>query len=100
MRRRQPPSALLYGFGLALLLSLAFNGYLLVASNRSQPGPLLSAQLQAAKLAMPNAGLQAQLQACTRSNHYKDSLLHVLSAQQTAATPPHTNQANALATQP
>jgi len=71
MRRRIFPSVLLYGFGLALTLSLLFNGYLLLEQSR-----------------LPSAGdddepanpvvWQRQLSECQRANQRKDSLIHQL----------------------
>lgn len=66
MQRRIFPLILLYGFGLALALSLVFNGFLLY----EQIHP---------KSPLPNdSGYQRQLLDCVRSNQHKDSLIHRL----------------------
>ena len=74
MLNRQPPHILIYGLGLALMLSLGFNGYLLL----NQPYSLMPAP-QATSQAMPErTAWQSQLVACSRSNQQKDSLIHAL----------------------
>ena len=78
MVRRQTPTVLLYCFGLILLLSLSFNGYLLMGqSGRPSHAPEHESEMVgAATAASPD--LQEQLRACDRNNHHKDSLIHVL----------------------
>lgn len=78
MRRRQPPTVLLYGIGLALLLSLGFNSFLLIGQrNRLEQHPY-PASIQASTASASMEALNEQLQACIRANHQKDSLIRAL----------------------
>lgn len=81
MRRRQNPTVLMYGLGLALLLSLGFNSYLLTEQRgriEQEPYPPPGAGEAATQ------ALTEQLRACTRSNERKDSILQALQIE-----PPH-----------
>ena len=79
-RRNFPASAadliLLYGFGLALLLSLVFNGYLLY--NQCLQPRLSEYQAGYGAYALPSEVWQQQLSECQRDNQQKDSLIHQL----------------------
>ncbi|QJW91123.1 hypothetical protein HNV11_17950 [Spirosoma taeanense] len=73
MQRRYFPSILLYGFGLALALSLLFNGFLLYKQSR-QPSIYEFELSSAGHPSYSNNGLwQQQLSDCTRATHRKDS---------------------------
>ncbi|GAB3956804.1 hypothetical protein GCM10028805_47660 [Spirosoma harenae] len=73
MQRRNFPSILLYGFGLALALSLGFNGFLLYdqSRQRSMYESELISLVHPADLMI----WQQQLSDCKRSNQQKDSLI-------------------------
>ncbi|WP_128548120.1 hypothetical protein [Larkinella soli] len=76
MQRRHFPSVLLYGFGLALALSLVFNGFLLYERSR-RPGWYDDEFSHAAGPA--ETGLwQQELTDCRRANLQKDSLIRRL----------------------
>jgi len=70
-------SILLYGFGLALTLSLVFNGFLLHEQSRNQQ---VSYDYGLSKSDHPANVIvwQQQLSDCARSNEQKDSLIHRL----------------------
>lgn len=94
MRRRIFPSVLLYGFGLALALSLWFNGYLLLEQGRL-PGPG-DDDADGPTRFSGQVAWQRQLSECQRANQHKDSLIHrleqlpgALSAQTGNARPAH-----------
>ncbi|RRB02704.1 hypothetical protein [Larkinella rosea] len=72
MHRRNFPSILLYGFGLALALSLVFNGFLLYQQNHRRS--LDDYELDNSA----NLLVQQQLSDCMRANLQKDSLIHQL----------------------
>lgn len=75
MQRRIFPSILLYSFGLALALSLVFNGFLLYQQIRPQsPCP----EVPGSASVFEDAGYQRQLSDCQRANQQKDSLIHQL----------------------
>ena len=84
MRRRYFPTILLYGFGLALLLSLGFNAFLLYQQSHPQSMYDYDAVRQADQDGLV---LQQQLLDCNRSNQQKDSLIRHL---EQAAHPPPT----------
>lgn len=74
---RESASILLYGLGLALTLSLVFNGFLLHEQSRNQQVSYdygLSKSDHSANLIV----WQQQLSDCARSNEQKDSLIHRL----------------------
>ena len=73
MQRRIFPLILLYGFGLALALSLVFNGFLLYEQiHPKSPLPDDSGNFPL----VDDSGYQRQLLDCVRSNQHKDSLIH------------------------
>ncbi|MBO0948441.1 hypothetical protein [Fibrella forsythiae] len=76
MQRRHFPSVLLYGFGLALTLSLAFNGVLLHEQSLQRS----SKENELGGLAFPvgYVAWQQQLVDCQRANQQKDSLIRQL----------------------
>ncbi len=81
MQRRNFPassanSILLYGFGLALFLSLVFNGFLLY--NQSRQSRLTDYEVGSVAYALHNEVWQQQLSECQRDNQQKDSLIHQL----------------------
>lgn len=73
MRRHYFPSILLYGLGLTLALSLAFNGFLLYQQTR--PRRLYEFELSNAATNMDAMSCRQQLSECIRNNQQKDSLL-------------------------
>jgi len=78
MRRRQPPTVLLYGLGLALLLSLGFNSFLLIGQSSRQEQRPYPDTLQAGTASARMEALNEQLQGCIRANQQKDSLIQAL----------------------
>lgn len=76
MQRRIFPSILLYSFGLALALSLAFNGFLLYKQSRQRS--LYEYDLESPVRPADNGLWQQQLSECKRANQQKDSLIHQL----------------------
>lgn len=78
MRRRQPPTVLLYGIGLALLLSLGFNSFLLIDQRTRPEQRPYPDTLQAGTASARMEALNEQLQGCIRANHQKDSLIQAL----------------------
>ncbi|GAB3891783.1 hypothetical protein GCM10028803_03950 [Larkinella knui] len=84
MRRRNFPSILLYGFGLALALSLGFNGFLLYDQNRQRN--LYGYELGYSVHPMDLMAWQQQLSDCKRANQQKDSL--ILRLEQIPNAPP------------
>ncbi|GAB4019691.1 hypothetical protein GCM10028773_23270 [Spirosoma koreense] len=76
MQRRSFPSILLYGFGLALALSLAFNGFLLYEQSRHLS--LYEVELNNSIHPVEQAVWQQQLSECQRANLQKDSLIRRL----------------------
>ncbi|MBO9638653.1 hypothetical protein [Siphonobacter aquaeclarae] len=75
MQRRSFPSILLYGFGLALALSLVFNGFLLGELSRLQGFDDFSSS---GHTVVDDSLWQQQLTDCQRANQEKDSLIHRL----------------------
>jgi hypothetical protein len=73
MQRRNFPSILLYGFGLALALSLVFNGFLLY--EKSHLERLRASELSDAYQPIDNMVWQQELSECRRANEQKDSLI-------------------------
>ncbi|GAB3698154.1 hypothetical protein GCM10027592_22980 [Spirosoma flavus] len=73
MQRRSYPLILLYGFGLALALSLAFNGFLLYEKSRH----LIVYEDELGNVIHPadQAIWQQRLSDCQRDNLMKDSLI-------------------------
>ncbi|GAB2606591.1 hypothetical protein [Spirosoma areae] len=71
MRRRYFPSILLYGFGLALALSLAFNGFLL--SKQSRQRSIYDDESGSSVHAVNDGLWQRQLSDCQQVNPSKDS---------------------------
>jgi hypothetical protein len=84
MQRRNFPSILLYGFGLALALSLVFNGFLLYEQGR--PRGIYNYELSNADYPLDHAVFQEQLSECQRANQQKDSLIRQL--EQSPNAPP------------
>lgn len=76
MQRRNFPSIVLYGFGLALALSLAFNGFQLY--EQSQQRSLYEYELANSVHPEDLVAWQQQLAECKRANQQKDSLIHHL----------------------
>ncbi|MFC5412521.1 hypothetical protein ACFPMF_24565 [Larkinella bovis] len=76
MHRRNFPSILLYGFGLALALSLVFNGFLLYQQNHRRS--LYEYELSTSANLLERNDFQQQLSDCMRDNQQKDSLIHQL----------------------
>ncbi|RYC71719.1 hypothetical protein [Spirosoma sordidisoli] len=76
MQRRHSPSILLYSFGLALALSLVFNGFLL--HEKSRPPRLADYDAGSAVHPVDLLVWQQQLSDCKRANEHKDSLIHQL----------------------
>ena len=73
---RRSDSILLYGFGLALLLSLVFNGFLLHQQSRQRLS--YDYELSNAGLSADNGVWQQQLSECQRASQQKDSLIFQL----------------------
>ncbi|GAB3987394.1 hypothetical protein GCM10028807_07430 [Spirosoma daeguense] len=90
MQRQNSPSILLYSFGLALALSLAFNGFLLY--EQSRPRSNYAYELSDSAYSLDKAVCQQQLSECQRANQQKDSL--ILRMGQAPNAPP--NQAVAV----
>lgn len=84
MQRRNFPSILLYGFGLALALSLGFNGFLLY--EQSHRLGLNDYELGYTVHPVDLVAWQQQLSDCKRANEQKDSLISRLG--QTPNAPP------------
>jgi hypothetical protein len=84
MQRRNFPSILLYGFGLALALSLGFNGFLLY----EQSHQLSLYEYESGYTIHPVdlVAWQQQLSDCKRANEQKDSLISRF--EQTTHAPP------------
>ncbi|WP_229365733.1 hypothetical protein [Fibrisoma montanum] len=81
MQRRISPlrasdSILLYGFGLALALSLLFNGFLLY--KQSHQRSLIDNEVNTAAYGDDDVAWQQQLSECKRDNLQKDSLIRQL----------------------
>ena len=81
MQRRYSParrseSILLYGFGLALALSLTFNGFLLY--KQSHQRGMYEYDLSNMAHPMDHAVCQQQLSDCLRASQQKDSLISQL----------------------
>lgn len=76
MQRRNFPSILLYSFGLALTLSLAFNGFLLYEQSRHLS--VYETELGTVVHPVDQAVWQQQLSECQRANYQKDSLIRQL----------------------
>lgn len=89
MQRRNFPLILLYGFGLALTLSLAFNGFLLYEKTR-RPS-LEEYGLGNSIDPVDHLVYQQHLSDCLRAIQHKDSLIHQLS-QSSNAPPEQTGQ--------
>lgn len=73
---RRSDSILLYGFGLALALSLVFNGFLLYKQSRQRS--MYQSELGNLAHAMNDMVWEQQLSDCKRANLQKDSLIHQL----------------------
>jgi hypothetical protein len=76
MQRRTFPSILLYSFGLALALSLVFNGFLLYKQSH-QPG-MYDYELGSTVQPLAHVVWQQQLSDCQRTNQQQDSLIRRL----------------------
>jgi len=76
MQRRNSPSILLYSFGLALALSLVFNGYLLYEQSRQRG--IYEYELGDSVRSFDLVVWQQQLSECKRANQQKDSLIRQL----------------------
>ena len=73
MQRRYFPSILLYGFGLALALSLVFNGFLLY--KQSHQRNIYESELGYAVRPVDRPDWQQQLSDCEKANQEKDSVI-------------------------
>lgn len=73
---RRSDSILLYGFGLALALSLVFNGFLLYEQNRHRN--IYEYELGNSVHPVDLVVWQQQLSDCKRANQEKDSLIRRL----------------------
>ena len=82
-RRSEP--ILLYGFGLALTLSLAFNGFLLHEQSRHQ-SIIYEYGLGKSDLSVDATIWQRQLSECAQANEQKDSFIRWL--ERTPDAPP------------
>ncbi|MFN8356027.1 MAG: hypothetical protein U0Y10_16345 [Spirosomataceae bacterium] len=78
MPRRTFPSFLVYGFGLALALSLVFNAFLLFEQNRQQTH--YENELRNSVNVAENELYHHQLSDCLRTMQQKDSLISSLKA--------------------
>ncbi|GAB3745422.1 hypothetical protein [Spirosoma pomorum] len=76
MQRRTFPSILLYSFGLALALSLVFNGFLLYKQSHQQG--LYEYELSSSAHPVEQIVWQQQLSDCQRTNRQQDSLIRRL----------------------
>ena len=76
MQRRNFPSILLYGFGLALALSLMFNGFQLYEQSRQRS--IYEYELVNSVQPEDFVAWQQQLSDCKRANQQKDSLIRQL----------------------
>lgn len=81
MQRRHSPlkrtdSILLYGFGLALALSLVFNGFLLVKQNHRIN--TYEDEIGSSIRPLEDGLWQQQLSECQQANQLKDSVIHHL----------------------
>ncbi|MCK8494684.1 MULTISPECIES: hypothetical protein [Spirosoma] len=85
MQRRYFPSILLYGFGLALALSLAFNGFLLY--EQSHQRSIYEYELGNLSHSVDDVVWEQQLSECERANQQKDSLLRQLEQAPNAPPP-------------
>lgn len=74
---RRSESILLYGFGLALTLSLAFNAFLLHEQSRHQ-SIIYEYGLGKSDQSVDATIWQQQLSDCAQANMQKDSLIHWL----------------------
>ncbi|PRY28635.1 hypothetical protein CLV58_12852 [Spirosoma oryzae] len=70
---KRPDSILLYGFGLALALSLVFNGFLLYQQSHLQR--MRASELSSTYQPIDSLVWQQELSECRRSNEQKDSLI-------------------------
>lgn len=75
MQRRSSPSILLYSFGLALALSLAFNAFLLYQQSRHLS---ISEYELGSSIHSEDQAVWQQLSDCQHANLQKDSLIHRL----------------------
>ena len=73
MQRRNSPSILLYSFGLALALSLSFNGFLLY--EQSHHLSINEYEVGNSIHSVDQELWQQQLSDCQRANQQKDSLI-------------------------
>lgn len=76
MKRRYFPSILLYAFGLALALSLTYNGFLLYEQSRLKS--MTDYGLGSALPPIDPINWQQQLSDCEHANQLKDSLIRQL----------------------
>ncbi|GAB3544180.1 hypothetical protein [Spirosoma fluminis] len=76
MQRRYFPSILLYSFGLALALSLVFNGFLLY--EQSHQRSIYEFDLSSSGHTVDDMVWQQQLSDCQRANQQKDSVIYRL----------------------
>lgn len=84
MQRRYSPSILPYGFGLALALSLVFNGFLLY--EQSHQRSFTDFDPGSAVRPVDRVAWQQELSDCQRVSQQKDSLIYRL--EQATNTPP------------
>ncbi|WP_080056298.1 hypothetical protein [Spirosoma aerolatum] len=85
MQRRYFPSILLYGLGLALALSLVYNGVLLYEQNHLRSA--YEYELTNSIHPLDRVDWQQQLLECKRANQQKDSLIRQL--EQAPNAPPN-----------
>jgi hypothetical protein len=85
MQRRYFPSILLYGFGLALALSLVFNGFLLY--EQSHQRSIYEYEFPNSGQPVDNMVWQQQLSDCRRANQQKDSVIYRLEQAPNAPPP-------------
>ncbi|GAB3168350.1 hypothetical protein [Telluribacter humicola] len=97
-RRHSSASILLYGFGLALALSLVFNGYLLY--NLIRQRSLYDAGLRISHQQVDNKAFQQQLSDCKWAIDQKDSLIRHLEQVSNAPPVPRSTAQRASGTSP
>lgn len=93
---KRPDSILLYGFGLALALSLVFNGFLLYEQSRLQRAR--AAELSDTYQPIDSLVWQQELSECRRASEQKDSLI-LRMAQAPNAPPGQAPSGQAIAVQ-
>ena len=76
MQRQTSPLILLYGFGLALVVSLAFNGFLLF--RQTHRVSLYEYEASTSVNSADSGVWQQQLSDCRQASQVKDSVIHRL----------------------